>query len=39
VNISEGGQTAPTSLTYGTLNGLIAQGSLITGARYLITDF
>ena len=39
VNVSEGGQTAPTSLTYGTLNGLIAQGSLITGARYLITDF
>ena len=35
----EGGQPAPISITYIELHNLILQHALITGARYIITDF
>ena len=39
IDISEGGQTAPTTVTYSMLKSLVYQGALTTGARYLISDF
>lgn len=35
----EGGQSSPIELTYASLNDLIQKKSLVTGARYVITDF
>lgn len=35
----EGGQVSPIEVTYAVLNDNIAKKSLITGARYVITDF
>ncbi len=39
ISMSEGGQSTPTSLTHAELTTLIANSSLTTGARYVITDF
>ena len=35
----EGGQTVPTEITYAALLTLITRSQLVTGARYIITDF
>ena len=35
----EGGQAKPLEVTYTLLNDYISKNSLITGARYVITDF
>ena len=35
----EGGQTVPTEITYAALLTLINRSQLVTGARYIITDF
>lgn len=35
----EGGQTVPTEITYAALLSLINKSQLVTGARYIITDF
>ena len=35
----EGGQLVPKEVTYDTLNGYITNNMLVTGARYIITDF
>lgn len=35
----EGGQSKPLEVTYAVLNGNITKKSLVTGARYVITDF
>ena len=37
--IGEGGQTVPTEITYAALLSLINKSQLVTGARYIITDF
>ena len=39
INTSEGGQQVPTNITHAELTTLINNSSLITGARYIITDF
>jgi hypothetical protein len=35
----EGGQIEPKEVTYSILSGYITNGTLVTGARYIITDF
>ena len=35
----EGGQTEPLELSYNSLYSLVKNGTLVTGARYIITDF
>jgi hypothetical protein len=35
----EGGQSSPVEITYNALYDLILHGTLVVGARYIITDF
>ena len=35
----EGGQSAPVELTYSALYDLVVRKTLVTGARYIITDY